>query len=162
MKHEYDKILTRLTVILQRLYEGETLYVGALAEEFNVGTRTIQRDFNERLSALLSMPVWAAKAQKRYTLNRCCVAGLQYHPGISLRLQAGDALKMVREPDNPYDANAVALYAGDTKLGYIPKKENTTTAMLLDQNAVLAARVERFDAGAKSWERVKIAVEQVG
>ena len=49
MKHEYDKILTRLTVILQRLYEGETLYVGALAEEFNVGSRTIQRDFNERL-----------------------------------------------------------------------------------------------------------------
>ena len=49
MKHEYDKILTRLTVILQRLYEGETLYVGALAKEFNVGTRTIQRDFNERL-----------------------------------------------------------------------------------------------------------------
>ncbi len=47
--HDYDKILTRLTTILQRLYNGETLYVGELAEEFNVSSKTIQRDFNERL-----------------------------------------------------------------------------------------------------------------
>ncbi|WP_345969367.1 WYL domain-containing protein [Sulfurimonas sp. HSL1-6] len=49
MKHDYDKILTRLTVILQRLYTGDTLTVSSLAEEFNVSTKTIQRDFNERL-----------------------------------------------------------------------------------------------------------------
>jgi predicted DNA-binding transcriptional regulator YafY len=47
--HDYDKILTRLTTILQRLYEGEELSVSELAEEFNVSTKTIQRDFNERL-----------------------------------------------------------------------------------------------------------------
>lgn len=47
--HDYDKILTRLTIILQRLYEGEVLSVSELAEEFNVSSKTIQRDFNERL-----------------------------------------------------------------------------------------------------------------
>jgi len=47
--HDYDKILTRLTLILQRLYEGERLSVSTLAKEFNVSTKTIQRDFNERL-----------------------------------------------------------------------------------------------------------------
>lgn len=47
--HDYDKILTRLTIILQRLYEGDSLSVAELAEEFNVSTKTIQRDFNERL-----------------------------------------------------------------------------------------------------------------
>ncbi len=47
--HDYDKILTRLTTILQRLYEGESLSVSELAEEFNVSAKTIQRDFNERL-----------------------------------------------------------------------------------------------------------------
>ncbi|WP_456453146.1 helix-turn-helix transcriptional regulator [Hydrogenimonas sp.] len=47
--HDYDKILTRLTTILQRLYEGEALSVTELAKEFNVSTKTIQRDFNERL-----------------------------------------------------------------------------------------------------------------
>lgn len=47
--HDYDKILTRLTIVLQRLYEGESLSVSELAEEFNVSAKTIQRDFNERL-----------------------------------------------------------------------------------------------------------------
>lgn len=49
MAHDYDKILTRLTIILNRLYEGEELSVSELAEEFNVTNKTIQRDFNERL-----------------------------------------------------------------------------------------------------------------
>lgn len=52
MLHDYDKILTRLTVILQRLYEGEVVFVSELAEEFNVSSKTIQRDFNERLIRL--------------------------------------------------------------------------------------------------------------
>lgn len=50
-KHDYDKILTRLTVILGRLNDGESLSVKELAEEFNVSTKTLQRDFNERLNA---------------------------------------------------------------------------------------------------------------
>ena len=50
-KHDYDKALTRLRVILQRLNDGESLGVKELADEFNVSTRTIQRDFNERLIA---------------------------------------------------------------------------------------------------------------
>ena len=52
MKHDYDMILLRLTVILQKLYEGEELSVSVLAKEFNVSVRTIQRDFNERLVRL--------------------------------------------------------------------------------------------------------------
>jgi len=50
-KHDYDKILTRLTIILARLNDGEALSVKELAQEFNVSTKTLQRDFNERLSA---------------------------------------------------------------------------------------------------------------
>lgn len=50
-KHDYDKILTRLTTILKRLNDGEALSIKDLAEEFNVSTRTVQRDFNERLIA---------------------------------------------------------------------------------------------------------------
>ena len=53
-KHDYDKILTRLTTILSRLNDGEALSVKELAKEFNVSERTIQRDFNERL---ISFPI---------------------------------------------------------------------------------------------------------
>ena len=48
-KHDYDKALTRLRIILQRLNDGESLSVKELAEEFGVSVRTIQRDFNEKL-----------------------------------------------------------------------------------------------------------------
>jgi predicted DNA-binding transcriptional regulator YafY len=50
-KHDYDKALTRLRIILKRLNEGEALSVTELAKEFNVSTRTIQRDFNEKLTS---------------------------------------------------------------------------------------------------------------
>jgi len=50
MKHDYDKILTRLTEILSRLYQGEKLQPKDLSDEFNVSLRTIQRDFKERLT----------------------------------------------------------------------------------------------------------------
>lgn len=54
-KHDYDKILTRLIIILSKLYNGESLSVKDLAKEFNVSVRTIQRDFNDRL---ISFPIY--------------------------------------------------------------------------------------------------------
>ena len=54
-KHDYDKALTRLVSILTKLYNDEQLSVKELALEFNVSTRTIQRDFNERL---ISFPIY--------------------------------------------------------------------------------------------------------
>jgi len=61
-KHDYDTILTRLTIILSRLNDGEALSVTELAKEFNVSARTIQRDFNERL---ISFPVYQDKKKWR-------------------------------------------------------------------------------------------------
>ncbi len=49
-KHEYDKAMTRLTTIIQKLYDGEICTIKELAEEFGVSTKTIQRDINDRLS----------------------------------------------------------------------------------------------------------------
>lgn len=48
-QHDYDKILYRLITIIGRLSDGEVLYKEELAKEFNVSSKTIQRDFNERL-----------------------------------------------------------------------------------------------------------------
>ena len=121
-----------------------------------------RRSFLTFLAVLFPLCAFSGKPERTLLLNRCYVAGLQYHPGINLRFECGDALKMVRELSSPYDANAVALYAKGVKLGYIPKKENTTLAMLLDQDAPLRVKVAQFDAYAKPWERVEIVVEEVG
>lgn len=52
MKSKYDPALTRLSSIMQRLYEGEILNKQELSLEFNVSEKTIQRDLNTRLSNL--------------------------------------------------------------------------------------------------------------
>jgi len=45
-----DEIAKRLIIILTRLNNGEQLSITGLADDFNhISTRTIQRDFNERL-----------------------------------------------------------------------------------------------------------------
>jgi predicted DNA-binding transcriptional regulator YafY len=62
-KQDYDKILTRLIEILSRLNDGEALSVTELAKEFNVSTRTVQRDFNERLCP--KFPIYKDKKQWR-------------------------------------------------------------------------------------------------
>lgn len=51
-KHDYDRALTRLRIIITKLNDGELLSVKDLAEEFSVSERTISRDFNEKLQPL--------------------------------------------------------------------------------------------------------------
>jgi predicted DNA-binding transcriptional regulator YafY len=52
MSKEYDKLAIRLVLILTKFNSGEKFTAIELAEEFNVSTRTIQKDLNERLSFL--------------------------------------------------------------------------------------------------------------
>ena len=47
-----QKALIRHNLIYRRLNQGETVNIKALAEEFDVGIRTIQKDLNERLSGI--------------------------------------------------------------------------------------------------------------
>lgn len=61
-----------------------------------------------------------------------CRAG-NFHPGEPVRL--------VREPDNPYDANAVAVYdaTGQYMAAYVNKQEARTLAKLIDSDDEIAA-----------------------
>ncbi|WGE91859.1 helix-turn-helix transcriptional regulator [Actinobacillus genomosp. 1] len=60
------KLAMRLGDILTRLNQGERLDIQALAEEFRVNIRTIQRDFNERLVFLN----WEEQGPRYYKLDR--------------------------------------------------------------------------------------------
>ena len=48
-------------------------------------------------------------------------------------LKPGDALVLIREPENKFDKNAIAVYAGFHKVGYIPKGKNLALAALIDR-----------------------------
>ncbi len=61
---DHDKLAYRLTQILVKLNQGEKLDPQALAKEFSVNLRTIQRDLNSRFAYL---PL--AKVEGRYSLD---------------------------------------------------------------------------------------------
>ncbi|WP_456449584.1 helix-turn-helix transcriptional regulator [Hydrogenimonas sp.] len=73
MKRNGEKIARRLGIVLTRLNDGKRLNVDELAEEFGVSTRTIQRDFEERLSYL---PLRFERGS--YFLESYCLGKLDY------------------------------------------------------------------------------------
>ena len=48
-------------------------------------------------------------------------------------LQAGKPVVLVREPNNKYDRNAVAVWIDGERVGYIPRKQNSVLAGFIDQ-----------------------------
>ncbi|CNE40530.1 transcriptional regulator [Yersinia rohdei] len=51
-EHRYDRLASRLAMLVSRLFMGESLRVSQLAQEFGVSERTVQRDLRERLRYL--------------------------------------------------------------------------------------------------------------
>lgn len=70
------------------------------------------------------------------------IAGVSYKEGAFARLQSlksGHRLSLVREPQNQYDKNAVAVFDTDgLHLGYVPAPDAgaITWVVALDLNAV--------------------------
>ncbi|MDO4461767.1 MAG: HIRAN domain-containing protein [Bacteroidia bacterium] len=71
----------------------------------------------------------------RKYLDQTRIAGVQYHEALFCRdkMQPGCELRIERDENNKYDPEAVALYCGEHKVGYIPKGENKLLALLLEQ-----------------------------
>jgi hypothetical protein len=59
-------------------------------------------------------------------------------------LRLGDALELVREPDNPHDRNAVRVDWHGRKLGYVPRAENEALAWAMDRGERVTARISRL------------------
>ena len=88
------------------------------------------------------------------------LAGFQYHAGKTVwpRMRVGDALTLVREPGNPYDARAVRVDWRGHKLGYVPRRENADIARLMDGGAKLEARISRLVESRDPWQRVRFEI----
>jgi len=59
----------------------------------------------------------------------------------SANLRAGQPVRLAREPDNPYDSNAIAVYAekGRKPIGYVNKQNAARLAKLIDRGEDIAA-----------------------
>lgn len=88
------------------------------------------------------------------------LAGFQYHraAGVWSFLREGETLRLRRERHNRHDPNAVAVWFRNDKLGYLPRKENTPFARMLDRGLRLEGRIVRLRDHADPWRRIRLSV----
>ena len=103
---------------------------------------------------------WIASAavatEARILVQVSPLAGFQFHEGRAVwgSMRVGDALALVREPDNPHDPLAVRVDWQGHVLGYLPRRENAAVARQLDFGNRLAARIVRLTKHRDPWKRV--------
>jgi hypothetical protein len=112
------------------------------------------------LSLLLAFAAPLALAQGSIIVQQSPLAGFQYYDGKALwnDMKPGDTLTLVREADNPHDANAVRIEWNGSRLGYIPRRENTNVARQMDRGAPVKARIVKLTQARNPWQRVLFEV----
>jgi len=73
-------------------------------------------------------------------------------------MREGDALALVREPENPHDGNAVRVEWRGRMIGYLPRAENRAVAAEMDRGGRVEARIARLREARNPWARVLIEV----
>ena len=108
---------------------------------------------------LLSIPVQAG-VSGRIVLGAQPLAGFQHYAGKRVwdELNVGDALMLIREPDNAYDVNAIRVEWHGEKLGYVPRAGNDTIAKLMDKGSKVSGRIVHLKSGRSHWQRILFEV----
>jgi HIRAN domain len=88
------------------------------------------------------------------------LAGFRYAEANQVwsELRHGDALELVREPDNPHDRNAVRVDWRGRKLGYVPRAENAALAWAMDRGERVTGRISRLQAHPNPRLRIEFEV----
>ena len=112
------------------------------------------------LAVALATTPWSARAEARIIVQQSPLAGFQFYDGKALwdEMKPGDALTLVRERDNPHDANAVRIEWKGSRLGYIPRRENADVARQMDRGAAVKARIVKLTQARNPWQRVLFEV----
>ena len=112
------------------------------------------------VAVLLFLAAPAGAQGVRLVVQSSPLAGFRYSEAAALwpRLRVGDELTLVREADNPRDANAVRVEWRGHKLGYVPRRENAALAHGLERGAPLRARLSRLEEHPNPARRVEFEV----
>jgi hypothetical protein len=102
--------------------------------------------------------------EKTTTLLKCYIAGYAYYHGEQVidQLKPDLKLELKREPDNPYDRRAIAVYFKNSKLGFIPRVNNKIIANIMDQKTNVLAKILKINPENDVWDKVKLEVLMAG
>lgn len=89
------------------------------------------------------------------------VAGTTYIEGIEElepHLNINDRLEFFREPNNPYDDQAIVIRTADNvKIGYVPRYDNIVFARLMDAGKQLFGRIASKETKG-TWIKIYIKI----
>jgi hypothetical protein len=91
------------------------------------------------------------KPRREIDLVRTFVAGTAYYDAERAMdgLGVGQELVLRREPKNPHDSRAIEVLAPwGSKLGYVPRSDNSAVTALMDDARTLRARITALRPGA--------------
>ena len=108
------------------------------------------------------------ETKKKYFMD-CHLAGKQYHDADEVwdKLKVNTELKLVRDNENKYDPDAVAVvYVDDDKkeeycIGYIPSSENKEIATILEMGweDIFECRISSINEKAHPEQQIYLTVK---
>jgi len=116
-----------------------------------------------RFLLTISLALWLTAAQAdsvRMLVQNSPLAGSQYYAMEIFwsEIKVGDALTLIREPDNKHDRNAIRVEWRGHKLGYVPRAQNRAVATAMDTGDQLTARVSSLSDNKNPWQRLAFEV----
>jgi hypothetical protein len=101
-----------------------------------------------------------AQGEIRLLVQSSPLAGFRYYAAEARwqEMKEGQALTLVREPENVHDRNAVRVEWRGEKLGYLPRRENKAVATAMDTGDKIDAKIAKLREHPDPWQRMLIDV----
>ena len=99
--------------------------------------------------------------RKREHFTNFCIAGFTYYDGVLAfnQLKIGQEVKLVAEPNNKFDKNAVAIFIDNNMLGYIPRSCNREVSKVLNAGYnIFSAYIQAVAPEDSPEEQVRVVV----
>ena len=90
------------------------------------------------------------------------VAGVRFHKldKVISFIKPGHKVRMLPEPTNKYDPNAIRLEYSHTMIGYVPKRLSSKIMAMIEVGKDLSMEVSEVNKDAPPWERLKVTISE--
>ena len=100
--------------------------------------------------------------EKKRHFKRFHIAGFTYYEGCDVfqQLKIGTRLRLVRDAANRFDPNAIAIYFGDAKLGFVPASEAAELAIFFDMGYedMFECMIQTVDPAAHPEHQIHVRI----
>jgi hypothetical protein len=80
---------------------------------------------------------------------------------VKANVGRGDPLMLKPEPTNPYDVHAIAVYAGDIQIGYVPRTHNQLIKGAVNEGRVRCLVNVVWPRGCWAWAEAYESLQEM-